>query len=177
MSAIFLLPCWLTMQPFAISSALVKGDPSLHESNIWNTFFFIPKALPTLRGLWSQPLVWSEHLVLPRCQKKSSRETVEAIWDVHSRAEKNPSRIIFGLRKDKQICDLHLGQKTVAGNGWQRHRRSWLVCRSEQGIAVHYFLSLRTVDLKKSRHHISVWNYVRGVTDHEEYKCCQKVAG
>lgn len=89
----------------------------LHESNIWNNFFFIPKALPTLKELWSQPLVWSEHLGLPRWQKERSREAVEAIWDIHSRAEKKNSRIIFGLRKEKQICDLQHGQKTVAGNG------------------------------------------------------------
>lgn len=79
-----------------------------------------------------------------------AKRKLKRSWEVH-RAENKNSRIIFGLRK--QICDLCLGQKTVAGNGWQRHRRSWLVCRSEQGIAVHYFLPLRTVNLKKTKHH------------------------
>lgn len=47
-----------------------------------------------------------------KTQEKSLKQ-----YETHSRAEKKNARIIFGLRKDKQICDLQLGQKTVAGDG------------------------------------------------------------
>lgn len=171
MSIICLLPCYSTICSL-FTPCVACVTPLCMKATFGTTFSSSPKLCQHYRDYGANQLYGT-----PRWQKESWREAVEAIWDIPSRAEKKKSRIIFGLRNDKQICDLQLGQRTVAGNGRQRHRGSWLVCRSEQTIAVHYFLPLRTVDLKKTRHHISVWNYIRRIADNEESKYSQKVAG